>query len=370
MTGLYIHIPYCHSKCAYCDFFSTPRRESLDQLIGALVVEWRMRKHELPEQPSTLYVGGGTPSVLPLERLSELVCGVGPISWDESTIECNPEDVTPDWIDGIKDLGFNRVSMGVQSLDDCELRLIGRRHSATDAFRKVEMLMERDIKVSVDLIYGLPQQTLESWRKSLDMILSLRPHHLSAYLLSYEQGTRLWAMMQTNKVEEASEELIACMYQYLCERMGAEGYEHYEVSNFAQPGCIAVHNSNYWNGSPYLGLGPGAHSYDGNMRRINPASIKNYLTAILRGLPAYEVDEEGALERLNDLIITRLRTKVGLSIKEIIEGWGEDMANAILKDAQPLLVSGMLDREGGRLYIPPSCWLRSDAVMRDLIRVR
>lgn len=370
MTGLYIHIPYCHSKCAYCDFFSTPRRDSLDQLISSLVKEWEMRRNELAEPPSTLYVGGGTPSILTLEKLSELIVGIEQQNWIESTIECNPEDVTHDWIDGIKELGFNRVSMGVQSLDDDQLRFIGRRHTAYDALQKMEMLLQHDINVSVDLIYGLPQQTLQSWRKSLDGILALHPHHLSAYLLGYEQGTRLWAMLQANKVEEASDELVCEMYKYLCERTDIEGYVHYEVSNFAQPGCKAVHNSNYWNGSPYLGLGPGAHSYDGNIRRINPSSIKRYLEAISHDMPAYEIDAEGDVERLNDFIITRLRTNAGLSIKDLVDEWGEELADAILKDAQPHLASGMLVSEGGRLFIPPDCWLRSDAVMRDLIRVQ
>lgn len=328
-----------------------------------------MRKHEIVETPSTLYVGGGTPSLLPVDKLYELIRGIGRVDWTESTIECNPEDVTPGWIEGVKLLGFNRVSMGVQTLDDNQLRFIGRRHSSAEALAKAEMLMAAGLNVSVDLIYGLPQQTLHSWRRSLDGILSLRPHHLSAYLLSYEQGTRLWAMLEAHKVEEAFEELVYEMYKYLCERTAEEGYEHYEVSNFAQAGCKAVHNSNYWIGLPYIGLGPGAHSYDGNIRRFNPSSIKGYLSAISQGKFAYELDDEGELDRLNDLIITRLRTTEGLTMQEVVDGWGSALAEEIMKDARPHLASGMLVSEGGRLFIPPSCWLRSDSVMRDLIRV-
>ncbi len=328
-----------------------------------------MRRHELPESPSTLYLGGGTPSILSLEKLKELIEGVGNKSWIESTIECNPEDVTLQWIDGVRALGFNRVSMGVQSLDDDQLRFIGRRHTAHDALQKMEMLLQNGFNVSVDLIYGLPHQSIDSWRRSLDGVLSLHPHHLSAYLLSYETGTRLWAMLQSNKLEEASDEAVHEMYQHLCAVTASEGYEHYEVSNFAKTGSKAVHNSNYWNGSPYLGLGPGAHSFDGKIRRYNPSSIKQYLESISHNMTPFVVDAEDDLERLNDFIITRLRTNVGLQIEEITRGWGGELADAILKDVRPHLTSGMLVREGDRLYIPQRQWLRSDAVMRDLIRV-
>ncbi len=369
MTGLYVHIPYCHAKCAYCDFYSTPKRQSADALIDALCREWDLRQSELPQRPSTLYLGGGTPSILTIGQLTRLAGHVGMGEWVEATIECNPEDVTPQWIAGIKASGFNRVSMGVQSLDDAQLRLIGRRHSAAKAVESARMLMESGLKVSLDLIYGLPTQTVESWNKSLDGVLSLHPHHLSAYLLSYEQGTRLWAMLQVGKVEEASDELASEMYALLCQRMLDHGYQHYEVSNFATDGNRAVHNSNYWNGSPYLGLGPGAHSYDGSVRRFNPSSIAHYLDALSSGRVACEIDVETRLDRFNDMIITRLRTPDGISLSEVRSSWGDELVGEMMMQARPHIEAGTLARDGDRLYIPEREWLRSDAVMRDLIRV-
>lgn len=369
MSGLYIHIPYCHSKCAYCDFYCTPKREGLDELVAALADEWSMRKRELPDAPTTLYLGGGTPSIVPIDVLARLVEGIGVGDWEEATIECNPEDVTPQWIEGVRRLGFNRVSMGVQSLDDGQLRFIGRRHTAEEATQAAKMLMASGLKVSLDLIYGLPGQTLESWRRSLDGVLELRPDHLSAYLLSYEPGTRLWAMLQAGKVVEASEELAEAMYGVLCRRAAEEGYEHYEVSNFAQPGCRAVHNSRYWDGSTYLGLGPGAHSFDGIMRRVNPPSIARYMGAISRGETPFEIDEETEIDRVNDMIITRLRTVDGLSVEELTRRYGPAIADGLLADASPWLADGALLYADHRLVIAEPSWLRSDAIMRDLLRI-
>lgn len=369
MSGLYIHIPYCHSKCAYCDFYSTPNHRGMERLLDALAREWGMRSGELPDTPSTLYLGGGTPSIVPPRMLSELIGRIGLGQWVEATIECNPEDVTPQWIEAVRALGFNRVSMGVQSLDDRELQLIGRRHSAQQAVDCAALLMQSGMKVSLDVIYGLPGQSLQSWRDTLDGVLRLHPHHLSAYLLSYEPRTRLWAMLHAGKVHEASEELIDDMYRSLCSRASQEGYDHYEVSNFALPRCRAVHNSSYWDGTPYLGLGPSAHSFDGRIRRFNPSSVTTYINAITSSVPPFEVDEEDALNRLNDMIITRLRTADGLSVGDLTSKWGESVIAEILQQARPLIAAGLLARNGDRLYIPECEWLRSDSVMRTLIRV-
>lgn len=369
-SGLYIHIPYCHSKCAYCDFYSTPRRDTLGRMVDALIREWGMRSAELPTPPYTIYVGGGTPSILPIESLQRVIASVGHAAErEEWTIECNPEDVTAAWVDGIRSIGFTRVSMGVQSLVDSELRLIGRRHTARQALDSASRLLDSGLQVSLDLIYGLPKQTFDSWEYSLGRLLELGPHHLSAYLLSYEQGTRLWAMLQAGKVEEASDDCVTAMYRTLCRTTAAAGYKHYEVSNFALAGCRAVHNSRYWSGHPYLGLGPGAHSFDGSARRINPSSITSYLESIEAGHNAYTVDEESQLDRLNDMIITRLRTVEGLSLTEIATAYHEAQANDVLNDAKVHLAAGDLVLNGDRLQIPEHAWLRSDAVMRDLIRV-
>lgn len=256
--------------------------------------------------------------------------------------------------------------MGVQSLSDTELKAIGRRHTAREALAAAKAIRQGGIdNISLDLIYGLPGQTLESWQESLRGLLNFRPSHLSAYILSYEPGTRLTALLHAGKIAQASDRLIEEMYHHLCHAVTAAGYEHYEISNFALPGKRAQHNSGYWAGKPYLGLGPSAHSYDGLVRRINPASIKEYLEKIASGVPACYLDEENDDNRFNDLLITRLRTCEGLSLEQV----PPTRLPQLLRDAEPMVSSGALVRTPTHIYIPEHHWLTSDNVIADLMQV-
>lgn len=344
-----------------------PNLSHLDDLAQAIAQEYAMRKGEIDgEKVRTLYFGGGTPSILPADTLSAIVeklpCG----DLEEFTIEANPEDISlgkaQDWMR----MGVNRVSMGVQSLVDAELQAISRRHSAAQAIEAVETLRSTGIgNISLDLIYGLPGQTLQSWQASLDRLLALRPQHLSAYILSYEHGTRLTAMLRKGEITETPEETIAAMYHALCATAARYGYEHYEISNFALPGYQSKHNSSYWNDTPYLGLGPSAHSYDGQLRRINAANLKKYMQAICSGMPAYEIDEETADNRHNDYVMTRLRTACGIDIEQV----SPQYRAALLQSAAPHIKRGTLAYDHGRLYIPESQWLLSNSTISDLMVV-
>ena len=284
----------------------------------------------------------------------------------EFTIEANPEDVTAEKAEAWRKMGINRISMGVQSLDDEQLRLIGRRHTATEAIEAVDAIKKAGFdNFSLDLIYGLPGQTLDSWRDSLLRLIDLQPCHLSAYMLSYEPGTRLTAMLKTGKVREADEETLIAMYDCLIEEARKAGYEHYEISNFAKPGRRAAHNSAYWDGTPYLGIGPSAHSYDGSQRRINPANLKQYLERIDAGEPAWALDEEDEDNRFNDMLITALRTAEGVDLETL----PANRKSQLLKDAAPYVQSGDLTLTPTRLRFAERSWLISDSIMSALVQI-
>lgn len=369
-TKLYIHVPFCHSKCAYCDFYSTPRRELMEQYIHALSNEWSNRNRD-DLSIDTIYIGGGTPSSLPIPLLDKLMMLL-PYShlMREFTIEANPEDITNEWAYHISHhTPIDRVSMGIQSFSDDELHIISRRHSAIDAINAYHRLRENGIKnISCDLIYGLPKQTLASWKHSLDTLVSLRPEHISAYLLSYENGTRLSAMLSSGKIIETDEETIMEMYQYLCDTLRGAGYGHYEISNFALPGKRAIHNSSYWDGSPYIGLGPGAYSWDGTKRSYNPSNLKNYIKC--KGIDFNIVEEETKDNRFNDCIMTGLRTSNGVSLSEIEQNFGIDILNEMVDASKDMIKEGYIHISNDEIMtIPEEHWLISNSIIIPLIRI-
>ena len=294
MAGLYIHIPYCHSKCHYCDFYSGSGLGEQDNYIHAIEKEYQLRKHEIIEPYRTIYIGGGTPSSLDSDNLLRLLrfCKTEVADTpEEFTIEVNPENVTPHLIKLLKDNGVNRVSMGIQSLVDDELKAVGRNHTPECALKGAALIADGFSNFSYDLIFGLPGQTLESLNYSLEKLLELRPPHISIYLLSYEPGTRLYARLVSGKIRETDEATVTRMYSLICESLRYAGYDHYEISNFALPGHESRHNSSYWASVPYLGLGASAHSFDGSVRRYNPSNLKEYIRNVDSGESPAIIDE-------------------------------------------------------------------------------
>ena len=363
MPGLYIHVPFCRTKCAYCDFYSLPGIEKYaNRYISALEKEWTLRKSEI-EAPHTIYIGGGTPSSLPIDAFDKIKHILSQISdFGEFTIEVNPEDVNITKINKWLDLGINRISMGVQSLNDCELAKVGRRHTESEAIKAYQILRENFNNISLDIIIGLPGQTLQSLESTLQKLIELKPEHISAYILSYEEGTRLWAMRKIGKISETEEDTIVAMYDLVCQTLDNAGYEHYEISNFALPGKRAQHNSSYWEGSAYLGLGPAAHSFDGSVRRVNPSNIKSWLTAIEGGTIAYTVEPESLTDKINNQIMIKLRTKEGLDLKALPLSVCEYLSLRIDK----LSKFGRICRENDRIYIPERQWIVSDDTIAEL----
>lgn len=377
MSGLYIHIPFCRSKCFYCDFFSTASAGDMDFYAEALMTEWSLRKGELQQPVKTIYLGGGTPSLMPTDQISRLIGsiasgGVDIDALEEFTIEANPEDITAETIEGWRRIGINRISIGIQSFDERELASIGRRHSSEASVKALQCLAGSGINYSADLIYGLPGQSLDDWERNLDTLLRFRPPHLSAYLLSYEPRTRLYAMLEKGTVTESDEQLATQMYELLCRKTGDAGYRHYEISNFALPGMEARHNSAYWDYTEYLGLGCSAHSFTGEARRANPANIRGYVDSMRRQAVCAELDEETEEDRLNDYIITSLRTSKGFRRAVAERRFSPSVMNKFDAELEYFLENnkqkgGLRMNDNGDISISENMWLMSDAIMRELI---
>ena len=289
--NLYLHIPFCASRCSYCDFYTQTGSRLRRDFLDALIRELHLRRVELPDGAliDHIYFGGGTPSLLTPEELTRIfdtITELYPLTGTgEVTIECNPDDVTEEYAQALGVLPINRVSMGVQSFHADDLTFLNRRHSAEQVFAAVEALRRHGIdNLSLDLIYGLPGQTEERWLTNIRTFLSLGVPHLSAYHLIYEEGTALTRLVERGKVQPVSEEASLRFFEMLISELKAAGYEHYEISNFALPDHYARHNTGYWQGVPYLGLGPSAHSFDGvRTRSHNVASLTHYTRALLEG---------------------------------------------------------------------------------------
>lgn len=364
MAGIYVHVPFCHAKCAYCDFYSIANEKLVNAYVDAVEREFSYRINELgKEHIDTLYLGGGTPSMLDSGQFRSLISFLPRHQAQEFTIEANPEDITLSKVETWMAEGVNRVSIGVQSLVDDELRAVNRRHSAAQALDAIATIQKAGIdNISADLIYGLPGQTQQSWNYSLNKLLDSDIYHLSAYCLSFEEGTLLYRRRQTGQIEETSDEEIELRYALLCRSAANYGFEHYEISNFALSGRRSRHNSNYWKSIPYLGLGPAAHSLgtDG-LRRFNTADIRKYIEA---PTTAAIIDEEDDTNRLNDTIMTALRTADGLNRNDVTDKqW-----DGIIARGHKWLKAGALcsDNDASRLFIPENKWLVADAIIRDL----
>lgn len=414
---IYLHVPFCGSFCTYCDFYSEicRSRQAFNEYADAVIAEIRDRRKELEMNMSaqdavnTLYIGGGTPSVLPLDVLSRIVGAVSPTErlslvtepvevttptelFDEFTVEVNPEDIVEkgrEYVRGLLALGVNRISMGIQSFNDDILRWMNRRHDAGNAVKAFHILRESGVRnISIDLIFGISQLTDETWKDTIEKALELSPEHISAYQLSIEEGSALAKMVADGRYVEASEEQCRRQYDILCRCLGRSGYHHYEISNFAKPGFEAVHNSAYWRRAPYIGLGPGAHSLTGNVRSwnsqelphrqqdetssCNPDRISSCnpdstscqtssrnpsgkLATYSRNFETLS-PEDIRVER----IMLSLRTDKGLEAAELYSLAGRTVINSLLSE-------GALEKQGGSIRIPESRLFTSDEIIRELI---
>ncbi len=386
MAGLYIHIPFCASRCIYCGFYSTTLLELQDRYIDAVCKEMDIRslpiRGEVRGGLSTIYLGGGTPSLLSAENLQKLFYNIkkvyGPFPNDpiEITMECNPDDLSEEYVAVLSQLPVNRISMGAQTFSDERLHFLHRRHTAEQVRTAIQQLRAIGIQnISIDLIFGFPNETLDEWEHDIDEALALDVEHISAYSLMVEEGTPLYGMMKSlphpSQREEAmsclpvSDELSRQMYELLIDKLEAAGYEHYEISNFAKPGYCSLHNSNYWNGTPYIGLGAAAHSYDEKSRSWNISDIRQYIASIEQGQRPFEYELLNDDIRYNDLITTALRTREGINLTSLEPRY----KNYLLENARQSLGRGLLRIDNNRIHLTREGLFVSDDVMSDLIWV-
>ena len=375
MAGLYIHVPFCAKRCLYCDFFSNAEMKYKEPYINALIKEMELRKGYIGNEAlETIYFGGGTPSQLDEKDFGKIFEAIyrhfDVAEQMEITLEANPDDMKREYVSLLRNYPFNRVSMGVQSFHPEDLRFLNRRHDREQAIKAVELCKEYGItNISIDLIYGLPYQTQQAWEENLRQAIRLDVPHLSAYHLIYEEGTALYKLLEAGKVTPINEELSVSFFSTLIDRLAEAGYLHYEISNFARPGFFSKHNSSYWTGKKYLGLGPSAHSYNGIDREWNPSSLPIYIEGIENGHPTIESEDLDLCTRYNDFIITGLRTMWGVSFADIQTKFGRKLLSYCQKQAQPHINQGLLLQTGDKLILSKSGIFVSDGIMSDLLWV-
>ena len=398
MAGIYIHIPFCKSRCIYCGFYSTTALSLRQRYVDAVCREMELRKSDSIKNLhiDTIYLGGGTPTQLTPQQLEQLFHYINKVyignPWSlaekdmEITIECNPDDVTSDYAAVLSRLPANRISMGVQTFDDKRLRFLHRRHTAAQVPLAVQRLREAGIQnISIDLMYGFPGETMGDWQRDIDAALRLNVEHLSAYSLMYEEGTELYEKMtngengemRNDHYQPIDEELERQMYETLIDRLTAAGFEHYEISNFARY-CSPLpspaspltsfrsrHNSSYWRDVPYIGLGAAAHSYDGLGRQWNVSDITQYMTGIEQGTPVFEREELDDDTRYNDRVTVGLRTCEGLCLDEL----SSRHARYLIEQAGKYIAQGLAEIVDNHLRLTRQGLFVSDMIMTELVWV-
>ncbi|MDD2594520.1 MAG: radical SAM family heme chaperone HemW [Bacteroidales bacterium] len=377
MAGIYIHVPFCSSFCIYCNFYSEIDKGGIIGWRSSLIEEITQRRNFFKRGvlPETLYFGGGTPSLLPLSDLKMITSHLKSIfqvdNFKEFTIEVNPDDICnsgsegrEDLVSGYKDLGVNRISMGIQSFSDDHLKWMRRRHTASEAIEAFHRLREEGFdNISIDLIFGFASLSTDEWVNNIEQAISLRPEHISCYQMSIEDGSDLYDLAETGKYIEPRQEKSARQYALLQKRLAEAGYRQYEISNFSLPGCESKHNGSYWSRDPYLGLGPGAHSFDGDrLRRWNVADTKKYNSAIESGQSYFESEHLSGEDVFNEQIMLGLRTIRGCSIKSL-----DKQLFAKIKPAVTQLVkAGSIIIDNDILSIPSEKLFVSDGIMGSL----
>ena len=374
MAGIYIHIPFCKQACYYCDFhFSTSLRKK-DELVNALVKEMELRKQELNDQTiETIYFGGGTPSLLSIDELRLLIDSVYEnfevVSNPEITIEANPDDLTNQRINALTTLPINRLSIGVQSFFDKDLKLMNRAHNANEAKECLEEAIKHFDNITIDLIYGIPGLSNERWTKNIDTALSFNIPHLSSYALTVEPRTALEAFINKGKIPNIDEELAEEQFQILTEKLEASGYVHYELSNFGRPNYFSKHNTSYWQGKPYLGFGPSAHSFNGKQRSWNVRNNSIYINSISHGVLPMETEELTTTDQYNEHVMTGLRTIWGVSLEKVEQEFGKLYKTYLLEQAQKHIDKQLLYINGDKVLVTKKGKFLSDGIASELFKI-
>ena len=371
MAGLYFHIPFCRRICAYCDFYKSVGLGRMEELVAAMHRELEARREYLGgEAVRTRYFGGGTPSLCSPEAIAGLLEHAGKLfdcsAAEETTLEANPDDLTPRYLAALRRAGVDRLSIGIQSFDDACLKLMNRRHNAAQAVQAVRDAQGEGFEnITIDLIFGVPGFGGDSLRRTLDTAIGLDLQHISAYHLTIEPGTAFGRRAARGEFAPVDESVSEAEYALVHGTLTGAGFDHYEVSNYALPGFRARHNAAYWHGVKYLGIGPAAHSFDGRERRWNVDSVEDYLA----GAPA-EAEMLTDRDRFNEYVMTRLRTAEGIDLAEAEALFGTERAARMQRDAEPWIRSGALRTEGGKMAVPAARMLVSDAVIETFFETQ
>jgi oxygen-independent coproporphyrinogen-3 oxidase len=373
MAGIYIHVPFCRKPCNYCDFYHIISHENNAGFVKALLKEAVLRKDYIEnETVSTIYLGGGTPSVLALNDLENILSVIRneyKVEPDpEITMELNPDDVNPEYMNGIRDLGINRISLGIQSWRDSDLKFLNRRHDSAKARYALEEVFRAGFgNVTIDLIYGIPGMSLGDWESNLDYSLGFDIKHLSAYHLTIEKGTVFGKMLEKGLITEIDEEESTAQFNTLIRKTAEAGFIHYEISNFARPGYFSKHNSNYWKQVSYLGLGPSAHSFNGYSRQWNKSDLRGYIKAIELGSILSESEELDNRTKFNEYIMTSLRTMWGIDLEYVERTFEKEGVDYVINTSDKFRKYGLMRQENSSLVLTDQGKMISDNIIAEFM---
>ena len=374
MAGIYVHIPFCKQACNYCNFHFSVNRQQLPAVVKAIVLEASLQRHYITAPIETIYFGGGTPSLLSVTDLSTIIQAlythytVNPAA--EITLEANPDDITDTQLHAWKTAGINRLSIGIQSFFEEDLQWMGRAHSAQQAINCITKAQNAGFdNLSIDLIYGGPTLTDAHWIENLKKAFELRIAHLSCYALTVEPKTILAKKINDQLVQDVDTEKQAKQFNILLKETAAAHYEHYEISNFALTGKRSKHNTSYWQGKPYLGLGPAAHSFNKHSRQWNVANNSLYIQSIEKGEVPYEIEELTRHQQINEYIMTALRTIEGIDLVQLDELAGQELASKIVQEAAPFIAQGKLALTGNSLIITNEGKFFADGIAAEMFQL-
>ena len=371
MAGIYFHFPFCRQACHYCNFHFSTQLKHQQTMLKAFEKEIRLRNDEIPQRLESIYFGGGSPSLLSTRAIENLLNIVMRDSLHndkiEITIEVNPDDVSDVYLNQLKSIGVNRISIGIQSFFDHELKMMNRIHSAAQAINAIERTAHYFDNFSIDLIYGVPGSNLTTWKNNLNRALSFDPPHLSSYALTVEPKTVLAHQVKTKQLDLLDEEWVKSQYDWMVDRMEEAGLENYEFSNYSKPGFQSINNSNYWEGKAYIGIGPAAHSFDGYRKRSwNIANNQKYMKSLEQGILPSQHENLKEHEAFNEYIMTGLRTAKGVSLEKVHQSFGNHYVTYLEQQVENHLISQRLYWDGDALKVSKGAKFLSDGIASDL----
>jgi len=375
MAAIYFHVPFCKQACHYCNFHFSTSLKHKNPVLDAMLSELKLRKAELSdnEKIRSIYFGGGTPSLLSSSEVSVLIKEVKRnfnVAVDaEVTLEMNPDDDRPNYLEELKVVGVNRLSVGIQSFHEEELKLMNRAHNAQEAFDVLNRIQGLYDNFSLDLIFGLPNSTTESWQKNIGYALQFNPAHISSYLLTVEPKTVLNHQIDNKQIEVLGEEDILTQFNFLIDRLQAKGYDHYELSSFGKIGFRSVNNTAYWSEKPYLGIGPSAHSFNGETRSWNISNNAQYIKGISIGKPFIQREKLSVTDRYNEYIMIGLRMQNGISLDYIEKNFGSDYKTFLIKGVQSQIASQVFYYDGDLLKVSRNAMMLVDGLASDLFKL-